>query len=130
MPQKGGNLQAGKFGQIDEGVVRQDGHHVVTQIEPGKRTQMAQSLWLDGLDFVDVEIKFSGFRRYVFRNFTQLGTTAANNGTGAGAFRRAIILSETSLIIQFRAAEFKRWHVLQRNVFDTSRAGAAGCSSA
>lgn len=44
MPQKGGNLQAGKFGQIDEGVVRQDGHHVVTQIEPGKRTQMAQSL--------------------------------------------------------------------------------------
>jgi hypothetical protein len=31
------NLQAGKFGQVDESIVGQDGHHIVTQVEPSQR---------------------------------------------------------------------------------------------
>jgi len=91
---------------------------------------MAQSLRLDGLDFVHVQVQFSCFRRNVLGNFTQLGPTAANNGAGTSALWRAVILTKTSLIIQFGAAKLERWHVLQRNVLDTSRASAAGCSSA
>lgn len=31
------NLQAGEFGQVDESIVGQDGHHIVTQVEPSQR---------------------------------------------------------------------------------------------
>lgn len=91
---------------------------------------MAQSLRLDGLDLVHVQVQFSCFRRNVLGNFTQLGPAAANNGAGASALWRAVILTKASLIIQFGAAKLERWHVLQWNVLDTSRAGAAGRSSA
>lgn len=86
---------------------------------------MAQSVRLDRLDFIDVQVKFGRLRRYILRDFAQLGPTAADDGARAGALWRTVILAQTSLVIQFGAAEFERRHVLQRDVLDASRAGTA-----
>ena len=91
---------------------------------------MAQSFRLDGLDLVHVQVEFSRFRWNVLGNFTQLGPTAANNSASASAFWRTVIFTKASLIIQFGTTKLERWHVLQWNVLDTSRASATGRSSA
>ena len=91
---------------------------------------MAQSIRLDGLDLVDVQVEFSRFRRNVLGNFTQLGPTTTNNSASASALWRTVIFTKTSLIVHFGATKFERWHVLQWNVLDTSRTSATRCSSA
>ena len=85
---------------------------------------MAESIRLDGLDFVYIQVKFGRFRRYVLGNFAQLSPAATNYGACARAFWRAVILSETSLVIQLAAAEFKRRHILKWDVLDAGRTGA------
>jgi hypothetical protein len=52
--------QRREFGQVGEGVVGQDGNLVVTQVQTRQRAQVAQTIPLNRLDLVDVQIPAEG----------------------------------------------------------------------
>jgi hypothetical protein len=54
---------------------------------------------VDGLDLVDVEVKLRRFSRNSGRDGPQLGVAAPDDGPGAGALRRAVVLAEAALVV-------------------------------
>ena len=60
---------------------------------------MIELVGVDGLDLVDVQVELGRLPRDARRDGLEFGVAAPDDGAGAGALGRAVVLAETPFVV-------------------------------